>query len=92
MWKPSSWAKDPKDLAEEYNRWDHEQNSAEAVPDKPEEFNQQLVRRGVIDPMTGLATGNSKQRHLSRWTPSRAFLNNFDSIFRKDTEHDKERA
>jgi hypothetical protein len=78
--KPSSWQQHPKDLAKEYERHDEAVHHMEATPDKPEEFSKRLVRRGVLDPETGLPTGNSKQLHMTHWTPSRSFMQNFDNI------------
>ena len=79
--KPKSWGADPIDLAKEYTAWDNQETTIEDVPDKPEGFSMSLVRRGVIDPNTGLETGNSKQRHISRFTPSERFQNNYTQIF-----------
>ena len=54
----------PIDIARDYEKWDAEQNAPEAIPDKPEEVSLRMVKRGVMDPRTGLLTGNSKQNHI----------------------------
>jgi hypothetical protein len=82
--KPSSWAQHPKDLEKEYNAWDKAQTALPETPTEPEALSLSLVRRGVLDPNTGLPTGNSKQRHISAWTPSQTFQKNYDRIFRKE--------
>jgi hypothetical protein len=79
--KPRSWGSHPIDLAKEYTAWEEAQTAPEAVPDKPEALSTSLVRRGLIDPLTGLRTGNSKQEHISRWTPSERFQHNYKEVF-----------
>lgn len=63
--KPSTWAQPAQDIAKEYNDWDKAQHAPEAIPDKPEGLSTSLVRRGIIDPNTGLSTGNSKQGKIT---------------------------
>lgn len=58
---PTSWSAPVPDLVKEYNTWDYEQHSPEPTQDKPEEFSKSLVRRGLLDPETGLSLENSKQ-------------------------------
>jgi len=70
----------PIDIAKDYNEHEAAEQHMEATPDEPEEFSKKLVRRGVIDPRTGLPTGNSKQQHLSNWTPSKKFQAGYDQI------------
>ena len=79
--KPKSWAADPQDLAKEYNAWEAEKTALPEAPTKPEALSLSMVRRGVIDPNTGLPTGNSKQRHISAWTPSKKFQEGWDRVF-----------
>ena len=79
--KPRSWGAAPQDLAKEYNTWEEAQTAPEDVPDKPEGLSLSLVRRGLIDPLTGLRTGNSKQEHISAWTPSTRFQQNYERVF-----------
>jgi len=79
--KPKSWAAHPQDLAKEYTAWEDEKTRLPDVPTKPEALSLSMVRRGVIDPNTGLSTGNSKQRHISGWTPSKQFQNNYELAF-----------
>lgn len=59
--KPRDWAAPVQDLVKEYNAWDKAENSPLEVQTAPEEFSKGMVRRGTLDPNTGLATGNSKQ-------------------------------
>lgn len=80
IFKPTSWQKETPDLVKEYEAWDASRNAPEEVPERPEEFSKALVRRGVLDPRTGRYGGNSKQEHISRFVPSRAFLENFELI------------
>jgi hypothetical protein len=79
--RPKSWGAHPKDLAKEYTAWEDAQTAQEATPDKPDSLSISLVKRGLIDPLTGLRTGNSKQEHISRWTPSEQFKTNYERAF-----------
>lgn len=79
--KPSSWAQPVQDLEKEYNAWEEAQTAQEATPEKPEALSTSLVRRGLIDPNTGLRTGNKKQEFISRWTPSKTFQRNYEQAF-----------
>lgn len=79
--RPKSWAAHPIDLAKEYNAWEADQTAQESPPDKPEALSTSLVRRGLIDPLTGLRTGNSKQAYISRWAPSEQFKKNYEAVF-----------
>ena len=78
--KPSTWAQPVQDIVKEYEAHDAAEHYEEVLT-KPEEFSKSLVRRGVIDPNTGFPTGNSKQKHLSGWVPSRAFQGNYERTF-----------
>lgn len=79
--KPRSWGADPIDLEKEYNAWEAEQTAPDPVPDKPEALSTSLVRRGLIDPNTGLRTGNSKQEFISAWVPTERFQSNYEQTF-----------
>jgi hypothetical protein len=79
--KPRSWGADPIDLEKEYNAWEDAQTAQESPPDKPEGLSTSLVRRGLIDPNTGLRTGNKKQEFISSWTPSETFQQNYQAVF-----------
>lgn len=74
----------PLDIAKDYEKWENEQTAAEPIQDKPEEVSLSMVRRGVMDPRTGLLTGNSKQSHILKrniagFTP--AGKDNYERIF-----------
>ena len=58
---PTSWAAPVEDLVKEYNTWDHDQHSPEPVQEKPEEFSKSIIRRGLMNPSTGMPIHNSKQ-------------------------------
>lgn len=79
--RPRSWAAHPKDLAKEYTAWEEAQTAPDPIPDKPEGLSLSLVRRGLIDPLTGLRTGNKKQEFISSWVPSERFQRNYEGIF-----------
>jgi hypothetical protein len=79
--RPRSWAAHPIDLAKEYTAWEDSQTAQETLPDKPEALSTSLVKRGIIDPLTGLRTGNSKQEHISRWVPTDTFKHNYEAVF-----------
>ena len=64
--KPSSWSQPVQDLVKEYDSWDKEQTAAPEIQTQPEEVSRSMVRRGVLDPMTGKLTGNSKQSRILR--------------------------
>jgi len=80
--KPSSWQQDPRDLAKEYDAWERAETAPPEVQTKPEEVSLRMVRKGVIDPNTGLLTGNPKQSHISRFTPSQRFQDNYERTFK----------
>jgi len=79
--KPSTWAQDPIDIAKEFTAYEEAQVAPDEVQTAPEEFSKQLVRRGVLDPNTGLGTGNDKQRHLTNWQPSISFKSSYERTF-----------
>lgn len=64
--KPSSWQQEPQDIAKEYEAWDREQTAPEDIPTEPEEFSKGMVRRGMLNPETGMPTGASKQSKILR--------------------------
>ncbi len=64
--KPSSYNQDPQDIAKEYDAWDKEQTAAPEVQTKAEAISTSMVRRGVMDPRTGLPTGLHKQGKILR--------------------------
>ena len=79
--KPSTWAQPAEDIAKEYVQHEAAETAVEAPPDKPEALSQSMVRRGVLDPLTGAYGGNSKQQHILSFTPSEQFRENHERIF-----------
>jgi len=59
--KPRSWAAPVQDIVKEYDAWDKAETSPLEVQTAPDEFSKSMVRRGVLDPETGLCTGSAKQ-------------------------------
>ena len=62
--KPSSWSQPVQDIVKEYERFDAEETAAPEIQTAPEAVSQSMVRRGMLDPNTGLLTGNSKQSRI----------------------------
>ena len=79
--KPSTWSQPVQDIVKEYEAYDKAENAVEATPDKPEAISTSMVRRGVLDPLTGAYGGSSKQRHISNFVPSEHFRNEHARIF-----------
>ena len=79
--KPSTWQQEPQDLAKEFNAFEAAETAPEEVQTKPEEFSKRLIRKGVLDGATGLATGHSKQRHLTSWQPSDYYKYSYENTF-----------
>ncbi len=61
--KPSTWAQPVQDIVKEYEQFEKNEVSLD-VQTKPEADSLGMVRRGLLDPRTGLLTGNSKQSHI----------------------------
>jgi len=79
--KPSTWQQDPQDLAKEFINYEEALTAPEEIQTAPEEFSKRLVRKGVLDPLTGLATGHSKQKHLTAWQPSGNYKSSYERTF-----------
>ena len=62
--KPSTWSQPVQDIVKEYDRWDTETTSMPEVQTQAEEVSLGMVRRGTLDPNTGLLTGNNKQSRI----------------------------
>ncbi len=62
--EPSSWSQPVQDITKEYEAWDNEQTAAPEVQTAPEEVSKSMVRRGTLDPRTGMLTGNNKQSRI----------------------------
>lgn len=54
----------PLDIAKDYDRFENDNNHKTDIQTKPEEFSKAMVRKGLLDPETGMHTGNSKQGHI----------------------------
>lgn len=82
--KPRSWQAEVPDLVKEYEAWDRNENGPAEIQTEPEEFSKGMVRRGTLDPNTGLGTGNSKQgtilNHNVRGFSERG-KRNYEAIF-----------
>ena len=63
--KPRSWAVPVQDLVKEYNAYE-KANDYEEIQTAPEEISKSMVRRGIMNPMTGHLTGNSKASKVTR--------------------------
>lgn len=63
--KPSTWAQPVQDIVKEYEAFDEAESHVE-VQTAPEAISKSMVRRGVLDPMTGKPTGNSKANKITR--------------------------
>lgn len=63
--KPSTWAQPATDIAKEYEAHDAAETHIEQQT-SPEEISKSMVRRGIIDPNTGMCTGNSKASKVSQ--------------------------
>ena len=61
--KPSSWNQPVQDIVKEYEAYDRAETHVE-VQTAPEGISKSMVRRGVLDPRTGMPTGNSKQSKI----------------------------
>lgn len=61
--KPSTWQQPVQDIVKEYDQFEKDQYSEE-IQTAPEEVSKSMVRRGMLDPMTGMLTGNSKQSKI----------------------------
>ena len=79
--KPSTWAQPVQDIVKEYETHDAAESAIEAPPDKPEAISKSMIRRGVLDPNTGAYGGNSKQKHILSFTPTRTFMSNYERTF-----------
>jgi len=81
--KPKSWSAHPVDLEKEYNQWDKERTDTPEIPTKPEEFSKAMVRRGTLDPETGLSTGVSKQGKIldNNIKRSNKYKDNYEETF-----------
>ena len=63
--KPSTWAQPVQDIVKEYETFDKEEHHEEILT-APEAISKSMVRRGILDPRTGLETGNSKAGKVTR--------------------------
>lgn len=63
--KPSTWQQPVQDIVKEYNEFDKAEHHQE-VQTAPEDFSKSLVRRGLLNPMTGMPINNSKQRKITQ--------------------------
>ena len=63
--KPSTWAQPVQDIAKEYDAYDKAETHVE-VQTKPEAISKSMVRRGIMNPLTGLLIGNSKGSKITR--------------------------
>ena len=62
--KPSTWSQPVQDIVKEYERHEKEDSALPEVQAAPEEVSKSMVRRGTLDPNTGLLTGCSKQSKI----------------------------
>ncbi len=62
---PSSWSQPVEDLVKEYNDYDN-QSTENEVQTQAEEISKSMVRRGLLDPNTGVPIQNSKQSKITR--------------------------
>ncbi len=79
--KPSTWAQPVQDIVKEYEAHDASETYQEAPPEEPEAFSKGMVRRGVLDPVTGAYGGSSKQKHILGFVPTKTFKDNYEAIF-----------
>ena len=59
--KPSTWAQPVQDIVKEYTSYEAREYALEDTPTEPGALSKAMVRRGVLDPLTGAYGGNSKQ-------------------------------
>ncbi len=63
--KPSTWAQPVQDIVKEYEAHDAAETYTE-VQDRPEAISRSMVRRGLLDPMTGAEIKNPKSAKITR--------------------------